>query len=105
MRRTRPGLRKFSVHSANRVGWISGLLWAAAFALLGPALLRVIPARAAEPASFVGAGTCGGCHAAETALWRTSHHGLAMQKANAATVLGDFADIRFEHFGKTTSFS
>jgi hypothetical protein len=32
-------------------------------------LLHVISVRAAEPTGFVGAGTCGGCHAAETALW------------------------------------
>jgi hypothetical protein len=75
-------------------------LWVAACALL----LHVISALAAEPANFVGADACGGCHAAETALWRTSHHGLAMQKATPATVLGNFADTRFEHFGVTTSF-
>jgi predicted CXXCH cytochrome family protein len=86
-------------------GWVSVSLWVAALAMLGPTLLPVISARAAEPASFVGAITCGGCHAAETALWRTSHHALAMQRATEATVLGDFAGTRFEHFGITTMFS
>ena len=60
---------------------------------------------AAEPDKFVGMNACGECHAAQTALWRRSHHALAMQKATDATVLGDFADARFEHFGVKTSFS
>ena len=62
-------------------------------------------ASAAEPATFVGAEICAGCHAAEAGLWRGSHHALAMQKATPATVLGDFANTNFEHFGVTTTFS
>jgi len=68
-------------------------------------LLQLAAAQAAEPASFVGASTCAECHAAEPALWGKSHHALAMQKATAATVLGDFANTLFEHFGVTTTFS
>lgn len=57
------------------------------------------------PATFVGAGACAGCHAAETERWKTSHHALAMQKAGAATVLGDFANATLTHHGVTTTFS
>jgi hypothetical protein len=46
-------------------------------------------APADEPAKFVGGQVCSGCHSAETESWRGAHHGLAMQKATAATILGD----------------
>jgi cytochrome c553 len=62
-------------------------------------------ARADEPASFVGAQVCAGCHAAEAKHWAGSHHALAMQKATPATVLGNFADAKLGHFGVVTSFS
>jgi hypothetical protein len=61
-------------------------------------------AHAEEPPAFVGAQACAGCHTAEFDAWKDSHHALAMQTANAATVLGDFAGVQFEHFGVTTSF-
>src|SRR6202046_4811069 len=48
---------------------------------------------------------CAGCHAAETERWAGSHHALAMQKATSASVLGDFAGARLDHFGIVTSFS
>ena len=38
-------------------------------------------------------------------LWKQSHHALAMQRATDTTVLGDFADARFEHSGIVTTFS
>ena len=57
------------------------------------------------PATFVGAEACAGCHAPETERWKTSHHALAMQKASAATVLGDFANATLTHHGVTTIFS
>jgi Tfp pilus assembly protein PilF len=69
-------------------------------------LVYVVPhALADEPVKFVGGQVCSGCHAAETESWRGSHHALAMQQATEATVLGDFADARFEHFGVVTTFS
>jgi hypothetical protein len=58
-----------------------------------------------EPAKFVGGQACSGCHTAETESWRGSHHALAMQKATAATVLGDFTNARFEQLGVITTFS
>jgi hypothetical protein len=62
-------------------------------------------ALADELAKFVGGQVCSGCHAAETERWRGSHHALAVQKATEATVLGDFANGRFEQFGMVTTFS
>jgi hypothetical protein len=63
------------------------------------------PARADEPATYVGGQACAGCHAAETQRWAGSHHALAMQKATSASVLGDFAGARLDHFGVVTGFS
>ena len=72
-------------------------------------LLLVYSAKAETPtdtpATFVGAAACAGCHAAETERWQTSHHALAMQKASATTVLGDFANATLTHHGVTTVFS
>ncbi|MCG8371625.1 MAG: tetratricopeptide repeat protein [Proteobacteria bacterium] len=61
------------------------------------------PPGAVEPA-FVGSESCAGCHEAEYASWRNSHHALAMQPASADTVLGDFDGAAFEYFGETTRF-
>ena len=64
-------------------------------------------ASAAAPASdneFVGSAACAACHEAETSLWRGSHHDLAMQPADAATVLGDFDGAEFEYAGTTSVF-
>ncbi len=56
------------------------------------------------PATFVGREECRGCHATEYASWKESHHDLAMQEATEETVLGDFGDRSFEHFGVTSTF-
>ena len=66
--------------------------------------LPVVAAGADQPAAFTGAEACAGCHAAQFDAWTGSHHALAMQKATEATVLGDFADVKLEHFGVTTTF-
>ena len=57
-----------------------------------------------EPAVFVGRDTCSACHPTELAAWEGSHHDLAMQPARSDTVLGDFDDTRFTHFGVTSRF-
>ena len=59
----------------------------------------------AEPLAFVGAEACASCHVKEFEAWSASHHAQAMLPANEATVLGDFADTEFEHFGITSTFS
>ncbi len=60
--------------------------------------------RSAAPAAYVGRRACAECHPQQLELWQGSHHDLAMQEANTATVLGDFADATFTHFGVTTAF-
>jgi tetratricopeptide (TPR) repeat protein len=68
-------------------------------ALPGP-----LAAGADQPAAFVGAQACAGCHRAQFDAWKGSHHALAMQQATEATVLGGFADASFERSGVTTTF-
>ena len=53
---------------------------------------------------YVDNSTCSECHLSEFEAWTGSHHDLAMQKANAETVLGDFDDATFTHFGVTSRF-
>jgi len=44
---------------------------------------------------FVGSEKCRSCHQKEYDDWYSSHHQLAMQKADSNTVLGDFDNITF----------
>jgi len=62
-------------------------------------LISAIPA-----ATFVGTEKCRGCHKAEYDLWKGSHHDCAMDVASEETVLGDFNDATFEHFGVRSRF-
>ncbi len=55
-------------------------------------------------ASYVGAQSCVECHQAEFEDWKKSDHHRAMEVATEATVLGDFSDVEFEHFGRTFRF-
>ena len=61
-------------------------------------------AMALSPAQYVGTETCAGCHADQETDWKGSHHDLAMQPADETTVLGNFADATFTHFGVTSTF-
>ena len=63
----------------------------------------VVPANSG-PATFVGSSSCQSCHEAEYRDWIGSHHELAMQIADADTVLGDFDDVSFDYFGTSTQF-
>ncbi len=69
-----------------------------------PLPVAVDPEKTAKTATYVGAGVCKTCHETEFKAWSGSHHDLAMQHANAATVLGDFADARFRHRGVESRF-
>ncbi len=55
-------------------------------------------------ATYLGAARCAECHAEEHGLWQNSHHDLAMQPATEETVLGDFDDAEFAHFGIESKF-
>ncbi len=64
-------------------------------------------ARAADaqpPLAYVGSATCAECHADEAKLWAGSHHEAAMDHATDASVLGDFDNAAFEHFGVPSRF-
>jgi len=60
---------------------------------------------AAASATFVGREACAGCHAEEYRRWKGSHHDLAMEEATEKTVLGNFDNATFMHYGVTTTFS
>lgn len=55
-------------------------------------------------ADYVGSKVCATCHEDAFQAWRGSHHDLAMQPADTATVLGDFSDATLTHFGVTSTF-
>ncbi|HZF14302.1 MAG TPA: tetratricopeptide repeat protein [Steroidobacteraceae bacterium] len=55
-------------------------------------------------ATYLGGAVCVTCHAAEADLWRKSHHALAMQPADATTVLANFADTTFTKDGVVSTF-
>jgi len=68
----------------------------------GPLMLMAWQAAGAD--GYAGSQACQVCHEQEFSTWQGSHHDLAMQPATAQTVLGDFADARFEHGGVVTHF-
>ncbi|MCA9731743.1 tetratricopeptide repeat protein, partial [candidate division KSB1 bacterium] len=53
---------------------------------------------------YVNPQTCISCHPKEFAEWKNSHHDLAMQVANDSTVLGNFDETTFSHFGVESRF-
>lgn len=76
------------------------------FAVRGPHYGNGTPTAAAPvpAANYVGAQACASCHSKEFAAWRGSHHDLAMQPANAATMLGNFNDGKFSYAGVSSTF-
>ncbi len=71
---------------------------------LQPQIPQTAEKRSLPSLEFVGATTCIPCHTKESELWKDSHHGLAMQEANAKTVLGNFDDTVYKNFGITSRF-
>ncbi len=55
--------------------------------------------------SYVGRARCVECHSDQHKLWQGSHHDLAMQEVTAQTVLGNFDNATFDHFGVISTFS
>ncbi|MFY0730716.1 tetratricopeptide repeat protein [Pseudomonas sp. NFX15] len=60
---------------------------------------------AAVPAKMVDEQQCQGCHGEQVKDWQGSHHQLAMQPANAETMLGDFNNVTFKAEKETTVFA
>lgn len=55
-------------------------------------------------ADFVGVDQCKACHLPEYQQWKDSDHDWAMRVADETSVLGDFNNTAFEHFGSKTRF-
>lgn len=56
----------------------------------------------ADDAGYVGASTCGTCHAAEFEQWQASDHFQSMLPATPDHVLGDFDDVTVQFHGEQT---
>ena len=65
---------------------------------------REQPPATPRVATYVGRQSCRECHRDAYDRWTGSDHDLAMQVANDSTVLGDFADATFDHFGVVSRF-
>jgi predicted CXXCH cytochrome family protein len=110
-----PDVDEGTGHEFHRLRCVGALVVVAAM-LLGAGCARPRPeadadswdAPAVNPhlatARFIGSNACAGCHAGETAAWRSSQHARAMQHATEQTVLGDFADVRFRYAGVESRF-
>jgi len=61
--------------------------------------------RQAPAKGYVGADACRECHAVAYDAWARSRHRLAMQVADAKSVLGDFRNAKFTYAGRTSVFS
>ncbi len=97
-------------------GWSSALsVWTAAVALGVTVACTLWPGDSGRPpgreqgtgesgVAYVDNATCAACHQAEHDAWSGSHHDLAMQEATSETVLGDFDDATFTHFGVSSRF-
>lgn len=53
---------------------------------------------------YVGASVCKQCHQTEFKAWQGSDHELAMQEANAQTILGDFNNVKYKHDAVESTF-
>jgi tetratricopeptide (TPR) repeat protein len=84
---------------------IGGLIYALV-SRQSPTVVTAPPARpvGAPAATHVGAHVCAACHVKEFEAWQGSHHALAMQHANAQTVLGNFDHAQFTEAGLTSTF-
>ena len=84
---------------------MAAVAWVAEFRPPATAPASPTAVRQATPVAYVGRAACAECHAREVEAWRGSDHDLAMQVADETTVLGNFADAKFEYAGTTTTFS
>lgn len=57
-----------------------------------------------QTAEYRGRESCKECHEKEFNLFQGSDHDMAMDTAIAETVLGDFSDVSYTHFGVTSRF-
>ncbi len=92
-------------YSARPTGRIRPLLIIALLGLLAAAYVTAdwwIGIPATESARYVGRQSCVQCHQEQIQAWTGSDHDLAMDRATAETVLGDFHDAELQHHGITS---
>jgi tetratricopeptide (TPR) repeat protein len=65
---------------------------------------REPPPATPRVATYIGRQSCRECHRDAYDRWTGSDHDLAMQVASDSTVLGDFSDATFDHFGVASRF-
>lgn len=53
---------------------------------------------------YIGPDACGECHLDQHARWKTSLHAVMNQRAERATVIGDFRDVTLGYRGGTVKF-
>ncbi|MGR8933189.1 MAG: tetratricopeptide repeat protein [Gammaproteobacteria bacterium] len=73
-------------------------------AALPETVMSEAPAVSPKHRDYVGAQACMYCHREAFAAWTGSQHALAMQEANAKTVLGDFNDAKFNYHAVESKF-
>jgi tetratricopeptide (TPR) repeat protein len=81
-----------------------GLVWIQRTRPLAGEQAAAGDAWSAVQAQFVGTGICAQCHQEQHKVWQGSHHQLAMQTAQRATVLAPFRGERFSQAGVATTF-
>jgi tetratricopeptide (TPR) repeat protein len=105
---SRPEITSIKSPPALRLlqGYAKWIVAGVAFLIAGALLYFFLGERKSmsPSAQYVGGKVCAECHAKEYEAWRTSDHALAMQPANATTVLGDFNNARFTYTGITSTF-
>lgn len=87
-----------------RTGWSP---WRGVLATAGAICILLLAGCSRTPppkATYVGRSACAACHVAEDSLWRGSHHAVAMEVADSATVLGDFNNATYKYNGLTSRF-
>ena len=96
--RRRPAPRKpFLGRPSIRAGLALFVLSAVGALWLAADWWICLPEGEAESATYVGGEACGQCHEKELQSWTGSDHDLAMDRATAETVLGNFDDQEFTH--------
>jgi tetratricopeptide (TPR) repeat protein len=71
---------------------------------VAPPETAAAPAPEPGPARYVGTSACISCHEEQHENWLGSHHDLAMQRASAETVLGDFGGVQAKYYEETVRF-
>ncbi len=84
---------------------VSSRLYLLLITALFCAFAQAAPDAGDTAASYVGSESCASCHEQAYKGWQQSHHWQAMQPATEQTVLGDFNNATYTHFGVTSKFS